>query len=73
MKPLMQFRGRDNFIRCLAHILNLIYKDILVSLKAGSVRDAHVILDKIPSQKDPSVKKALSTKDAIVKIRLLAL
>jgi hypothetical protein len=73
MKPLMRFRGRDSFIGCLAHILNLICKDILVSLKAGSVRDAHVILDEMPSQKDHSAEKPLSTKGAIVKIRLLAL
>lgn len=73
MKPLMRFRGRDSFIGCLAHILNLICKDILVFLKAGSLRDAHVILDEMPSQKDHSAEKALSTKGAIVKIRLLAL
>jgi len=73
MKPLMRFRGRDSFIGCLAHVLNLICKDILVSLKAGSVRDAHVILDDMPSQKGQSAEKTLSTKSAIVKIRLLAL
>ncbi|EED11685.1 conserved hypothetical protein [Talaromyces stipitatus ATCC 10500] len=73
MKPLMRFRGRNSFIGCLAHILNLICKDILVSLKTGTVRDAHVILDEMPSQKDHSPETLISTKGAIVKIRLLAL
>src|ERR1700758_638764 len=73
LKPLMRFRGRDSFIGCLAHILNLICKDILVSLKAGSVRDAHIILNDMPLQKAQSAEKGFSTKSAIVKIRLLAL
>ena len=37
IKPLMRFQGRDSFIPCLAHIINLICKDVLASLKAGSV------------------------------------
>ncbi|EED12102.1 hypothetical protein TSTA_001730 [Talaromyces stipitatus ATCC 10500] len=73
MKPLMRFQGRNSFIGCLAHILNLICKDILVSLKTGTVRDAHVILNEMPSQKDHSPETLISMKGAIVKIRLLAL
>jgi hypothetical protein len=29
IRPLMRFRGRPGFIPCLAHILNLICKDVL--------------------------------------------
>ncbi|KAJ6003904.1 hypothetical protein N7540_013186 [Penicillium herquei] len=35
IRPLMRFRGRQSFIPCLAHILNLICKDVLASLKAS--------------------------------------
>ena len=31
--------GPDSYVRCLAHILNLIVKDILQILKAGNVED----------------------------------
>lgn len=45
IRPLMRFRGRPSFIPCLAHILNLICKDVLASLRAGSAREAKAILD----------------------------
>ena len=38
LRPLMRFRGRQSFIRCLAHVINLICKDILSHFGAGSVR-----------------------------------
>ena len=37
MKPLMRFRGRGSLIPCLAHVINLVCKEVLSSLKAGSV------------------------------------
>jgi hypothetical protein len=73
MKPLMRFRGRHSFIPCLAHVINIICKDVLASLKAGSAREARVILDELAAQKDQAFTSTHSVKGAIVRIRLLVL
>jgi hypothetical protein len=73
MKPLMRFRGRESFIPCLAHVINLICKEILVTLKAGSIREAKALLDEIATQREPSFASTHTTKSAVVKIRLLTL
>ena len=73
MKPLMRFRGRASFIPCLAHIINLICKSILAFLKAGSAHEAQAIFESLPAQGNQSSERELSTKSAIVKIRLLVL
>jgi hypothetical protein len=39
LKPLMRFKGRKSYIRCLAHALNRIAKDILADLNSGSMDD----------------------------------
>jgi hypothetical protein len=41
----MRFHGKLSFIRCLAHVINLICKDVLSSLKAGSAIEAKKALD----------------------------
>jgi hAT family protein len=72
-RPLMRFRGRQSFIPCLAHIINLICKDVLVSLRAGSAREAKAILDEMAVHSSLAFSSAHSTKGAIMKIRLLTL
>lgn len=73
IRPLMRFRGRPSFIPCLAHILNLICKDVLASLRAGSAREAKAILDDMAIHTSPAFNSVHSTKGAIMKIRLLTL
>lgn len=73
IRPLMRFRGRPSFIPCLAHILNLICKDVLASLRAGSAREAKAILDDMAIHTSPAFNSIHSTKGAIMKIRLLTL
>ncbi|KAJ5544026.1 hypothetical protein N7494_005305 [Penicillium frequentans] len=73
IRPLMRFRGRQSFIPCLAHILNLICKNVLASLKAGSAREAKAILDDMAIHVSPAFNSLHSTKGAIMKIRLLTL
>ena len=73
MKPLMRFRGRQSFIPCLAHVINLICKQILASLKSGSIREAKATLDELATQKEPSFTSIHTTKSAVIKIRLLIL
>ncbi|KAJ5240474.1 uncharacterized protein N7469_002065 [Penicillium citrinum] len=73
IRPLMRFRGRQSFIPCLAHILNLICKDVLASLKAGSTREAKAMLDDMAIHTSPVFNSLHSTKGAIMKIRLLTL
>lgn len=43
--PNIQFQDLNSFIRCLAHILNLIVYNILKKLKTGSIRDAHALFE----------------------------
>jgi hypothetical protein len=73
IRPLMRFRGRPSFILCLAHILNLICKDVLASLRAGSAREANAILDDMAIHTSPAFNFFHSTKGAIMKIQLLTL
>ncbi|KAI2883810.1 transcriptional regulator family: Zinc finger, BED-type predicted [Aspergillus niger] len=74
IRPLMRFRGRQSFIPCLAHILNLICRDVLASLRAGSAREAKAILDDMAIHSRAAAFNSLhSTKGAIMKVRLLTL
>ena len=75
VRPRMRFHGRDSWVRCLAHIINLICTDVLTDQKAGTAKDAKKLLDswekqfhcndyKIPG--DPS-------RSVIAKVRLVNL
>lgn len=59
------FQGLDGYIRCLAHILNLIIKDILRSLKSGTTKEAFAVCDDIQNGISVPVQSAL------VKLRIL--
>lgn len=77
LRPLMRFHGRPSFIRCLAHVINLICKDILTHFGAGSAREAKATLDHINVAKN-QLPTDFGTnlprdKNAVVKIRLLVL
>ncbi|KAJ5974771.1 hypothetical protein N7481_008478 [Penicillium waksmanii] len=61
-----QFLGLDSYIRCLAHILNLIVKDILRALKSGTIHEASEICNHLDNQD-------LSTESALSRIRILAI
>jgi hypothetical protein len=41
----MRFHGRKTFIRCLAHVINLICDDILKELKSSTAKEAKALLD----------------------------
>lgn len=77
LRPLMRFHGRTSFIRCLAHIINLICKDILAHFGAGSMKEAKVALDQASATRSLSLLETgtsvLVEKNVIVKIRLLVL
>jgi hypothetical protein len=73
MQPLMRFHGRPSFIRCLAHVINLVCKEVLAHLGAGSAKEAKATLDESSLLKNPPLADHLSSKGAIVKIRLLVL
>jgi hypothetical protein len=44
IRPRMRFHGRKSFIRCLAHVTNLICDDILKELKSSTAREAKLSL-----------------------------
>lgn len=62
-----KFLGQGSFIRCIAHVLNLIAKAILHNLKSGQVNDVYEIFDNMNSS------KSVGSLNAIMKIRALAL
>ena len=45
VRPRMRFHGRDSFVRCLAHVINLICSDVLKDLKAGTAKEAKKLMD----------------------------
>ncbi|KAK9364418.1 ribonuclease H-like domain-containing protein [Lipomyces kononenkoae] len=61
------YRGLDSYIRCLAHILNLIVKDILRVLKSGNVEEASAACDNLRDG------KSIGTQTALARLRILAL
>ena len=63
----IQFCGVDSYIRCLAHILNLIVKDILRALKSGSTQEASTACDYLRAG------KSLPNQTALARLRILAL
>ena len=73
IKPLMRYQGRKSFIRCLAHVINLICKEILASLGSGSAREAQAVLDELTLHEAQSFSNNGGGKSAIEKIRLLVL
>lgn len=63
------FRGPDSYVRCLAHILNLIVKDILRTLKSGNMEEAHTMCDNFKEGEQWSVE----TQEPLARLRILAL
>ncbi|KAK9245293.1 hypothetical protein V1506DRAFT_538953 [Lipomyces tetrasporus] len=51
-RPVMRFEGLSSYIRCIAHVLNLIVGDILSALKAGDIQSAHRACDDLRANKD---------------------
>lgn len=63
----LRFQGSYSYIRCLAHILNLIVKDILRNLGSGSRAEADRACDNLGSG------SPILTESALGKLRILAL
>ena len=65
------FCGLDSYIRCLAHIINLIVKDILQALKSGSAEEAASICNNLDKgEHSPYEFQSLGP---LSKLRILAL
>ncbi|KAJ5300165.1 hypothetical protein N7508_007408 [Penicillium antarcticum] len=60
-------RGLDSYIRCLAHVLNLIVKDILRNLGSGTMKQAQVACDCLQTG------NSITDHSAIGRLRVLAL
>jgi hypothetical protein len=54
------FQGADSYIRCLAHVLNLIVSDILSALKSGDHKTAVTACDLMQENKDIGMHSVLS-------------
>ena len=67
----MEFKGDQSFIRCLAHILNLIAKAILKALNAGSHKDAKKLIYEMAEKKIESFTN--TPRSAIARLRLIVL
>jgi hypothetical protein len=70
-RELIQFKGNQSFVRCLAHILNLIAKAILKALNAGSHKDAKKLIYKMAEKRiEPFTD---TPRSAIARLRLIVL
>jgi len=67
-RPVMRYQGELSFIRCLAHILNLIVKEFLATLKASDIAADRWIVDHLGN--NPSI---VQSRSAFSRIRILAL
>jgi hypothetical protein len=63
----LRFQGVDSYIRCLAHVLNLIVSDILSALKAGDHKTATAACDLMQDNKD------IGPHSALARLRIMAL
>jgi hypothetical protein len=74
-KPRMQFHGRFSWIRCFAHVVALVCKDILTYFKAGTAKEAKKLLDSWDREfKHNGYEIPLDpSRSSIAKIRLLNL
>ncbi len=64
----IRFHGQDSFIRCLAHVLNLIVKKILSTLKSRNRKSAEASIELV------SQYRYLNTTDsALARLRVLAI
>lgn len=62
-----QFDGLNSFIRCFAHVVNLIVRDILKQLKSSDTSSAHMMCDGLNSGLDIGAETPLS------RLRILAI
>ncbi|KAJ5994681.1 hypothetical protein N7481_001658 [Penicillium waksmanii] len=63
--------GLDSYIRCLAHIINLIVKDILLDLKSGSAEEASSFCNNLDKGEDQPCE--FQSLGPLAKLRILAL
>ncbi|KAJ5900204.1 uncharacterized protein N7473_004274 [Penicillium subrubescens] len=63
------FGGLGSYIRCLAHIINLIVKVILLALKSGNTEEAAAICDNL----DNGEHQSFPAIEPLVKLRILSL
>jgi hAT family C-terminal dimerisation region len=74
-RPRMRFHGKSSWIRCLAHVIALICKDVLGDLKAGSAKEAKRMLDSwdVEFKTHDYVLPHEDGRSAVAKVRLLNL
>jgi len=72
-RKLMQFKGRESFVRCMAHILNLVAKSIFKELKAGSHKEAKKLIKSMKENKQDSFEAIATPRSALARLRLIIL
>ncbi|ODQ68732.1 hypothetical protein LIPSTDRAFT_60176, partial [Lipomyces starkeyi NRRL Y-11557] len=65
----VRFRGLDSYIRCLAHILNLIVQDILHALKSGNAGEACAMCDSLSNRE----RHSFEDQGALARLRIVAI
>lgn len=56
----LRFQGINSYIRCVAHILNLIVKDMFIAMKCGDFRSAMEVCDLLQENKKTGRHSALA-------------
>lgn len=75
VRPRMRFHGRDSFVRCLAHVINLICSDVLRDLKAGTAKEAKKLMDDWETRYNSNEYYIPldNTRSSVAKVRLINL
>ena len=69
----MLFKGDESFVRCLAHMLNLIAKSMLKVFKAGSHKEAKRVIKQMSVDKREIFRIDETPQSAIARLRLIVL
>ena len=69
----MLFKGDESFIRCLAHVLDLVAKSMLKVLNAGSHRETKSVIEQMRADKRETFRINETPKSAIARLRLIVL
>jgi hAT family C-terminal dimerisation region len=72
-RKLMLFKGDESFIRCLAHVLNVVAKSMLKIFKAGSHKEAKTIIQQMSIDKRDTFRMDETPQSAIARLRLIVL
>jgi hypothetical protein len=72
-RKVMLYKGDESFVRCLAHVLNLVAKAMLKVFKAGSHKEAKRVIKQMRAEDRETFAASETPQSAIARLRLIVL